>query len=126
MSTKRTREFLIGVSFLGVAAALGAAATMLERTAAAQGKTAVQAPAFEVDPLWPKPLPNNWTLGNAIGIAVDSSDHIWMVHRTTGVPNNFKLAGASCCTVAPPVLGFDQAGNLIGNWGGPGQGYDWP
>ena len=27
---------------------------------------------------------------------------------------------------APPVLEFDQAGNLIGHWGGPGQGYDWP
>src|SRR4029078_9811324 len=21
---------------------------------------------------------------------------------------------------------FDAAGNLIGHWGGPGQGYDWP
>jgi hypothetical protein len=123
---RRKRELFTGVSLLAVALALGFTATTLEDRAAAQGKAAVQAPMFEVDPLWPKPLPNNWTLGNAIGIAVDSSDHVWMVHRTTGVPNNFKLAGASCCTVAPPVLGFDQAGNLIGNWGGPGQGYDWP
>jgi DNA-binding beta-propeller fold protein YncE len=49
-----------------------------------------------------------------------------MIHRTSGVPDNFKLAGASCCTVAPPILGFDQAGNLVGSWGGPGQGYEWP
>ena len=28
--------------------------------------------------------------------------------------------------MAPPILGFDQAGNLIGSWGGPGQGYEWP
>ena len=27
---------------------------------------------------------------------------------------------------APPVLEFDKAGNLIGHWGGPGEGYDWP
>jgi DNA-binding beta-propeller fold protein YncE len=27
---------------------------------------------------------------------------------------------------APPVLEFDPAGNVVGHWGGPGQGYDWP
>ena len=27
---------------------------------------------------------------------------------------------------APPVLEFDQAGNLVGYWGGPGEGYEWP
>src|SRR5579862_7733805 len=34
--------------------------------------------------------------------------------------------GADCCAPAPPVLEFDQGGNLINSWGGPGQGYDWP
>jgi len=33
---------------------------------------------------------------------------------------------AQCCAAAPPVLEFDQQGNLIGHWGGPGNGYDWP
>ena len=33
---------------------------------------------------------------------------------------------ASCCVKAPPVLEFDPAGNLVGHWGGPGEGYDWP
>src|SRR6202035_2030243 len=33
---------------------------------------------------------------------------------------------AECCKAAPPVLEFDEAGNLIGHWGGPGEGYDWP
>ena len=28
--------------------------------------------------------------------------------------------------VAPPVLVYDQAGNLVKSWGGPGKGYDWP
>jgi hypothetical protein len=27
---------------------------------------------------------------------------------------------------APPVLEFDAAGNLVGHWGGPGQGFEWP
>src|SRR5438445_13623141 len=31
-----------------------------------------------------------------------------------------------CCKVAPPVLAYDQAGNLVKSWGGPGAGYDWP
>src|SRR5581483_8772426 len=31
-----------------------------------------------------------------------------------------------CCAKAPPVLEFDQAGTLIGHWGGPGPGYEWP
>jgi DNA-binding beta-propeller fold protein YncE len=125
MSTRRRREIFTGVSFLAVAAAFGAVATMLDHQAAAQGK-GVQAPIFEVDPLWPKPLPHNWTLGNAIGIAVDSKDHVWMIHRTTGVNDNFKVPGSSCCTVAPPLLEFDEAGTLVGSWGGPGAGFTWP
>ncbi|MEX1256847.1 MAG: hypothetical protein WEG36_04430 [Gemmatimonadota bacterium] len=35
---------------------------------------AAQAPRFTVDPFWPKPLPNNWRLGSAIGVWVDDQD----------------------------------------------------
>ena len=31
-----------------------------------------------------------------------------------------------CCTPAPNVLEYDAAGALVGHWGGPGAGYDWP
>jgi hypothetical protein len=126
MSTRRRRELFTGVSFLAVAVALGAVATILDHRAAAQGKVTIQAPRFEVDPFWPKPLPHNWTLGNAIGIALDGNDNVWMIHRTSGVNNNFKTPGAACCTVAPPILGFNQAGDVIGSWGGPGEGFAWP
>ena len=43
--------------------------------------TRVVAPRFEVDPLWPKPLPNHWVLGNVIGVGVDAKDHVFIVHR---------------------------------------------
>ena len=103
--------------------------------AAAQGAT-VQAPRFEVDPYWPKPLPNHWLLGSATGIAVDSRDHVYVIHLTdsftsrteTGAgPQNGNITPAGeCCTSAPNVLEFDPNGNLVKSWGGPGQGYDWP
>jgi hypothetical protein len=31
-----------------------------------------QCPAFRVDPYWPKPLPNNWILGQVGGMATDA------------------------------------------------------
>jgi DNA-binding beta-propeller fold protein YncE len=95
----------------------------------AQRRAPVQAPLFEVDPFWPKPLPNHWVLGSTIGLSVDAQNHVWILHRPQTVEDNFKAADlklGACCTVAPPVLEFDQAGNLVGSWGGPGQGYEWP
>lgn len=120
------RNLYIGGAFLTAIATLAVVVTTLDRKAAAQGAAATQVPIFEVDPLWPKPLPNNWATGNNIGIAVDSRDNIWMIHRTGGVPATLKNEGGSCCTTAPDIMGFDQAGNLIGQWGGKGAGYEWP
>lgn len=90
-----------------------------------------QAPRFEVDPLWPKPLPNHWRIGSAIGVAVDAQDHVWVLHRPESLQAKESYAAqnppaALCCTAAPPVLEFDAAGNLLNSWGGPGPGYEWP
>ncbi len=91
----------------------------------------VMAPRFEVDPFWPKPLPNHWVLGQTIGVSADSHDNIWIIHRPGSLEAGERHAEgnpqvASCCVAAPPVLEFDQAGKLVRSWGGPGQGYDWP
>ncbi len=91
----------------------------------------VQAPRFEVDPMWPKPLPNHWVIGSVIGVTVDANDHIWIIHREGSLEAKeqyltSKPPAAECCAAAPPVLEFNEAGDLIGHWGGPGQGYDWP
>jgi lipid-binding SYLF domain-containing protein len=78
---------------------------------------AVQAPMFQVDALWPRPLPNHWILGSAIGVSVDSQDHIWIVHRQGSLEKMETYAqqtppGSDCCVAAPPVLEFDEDGNL--------------
>ncbi len=97
----------------------------------AAGGDGPDAPRFEVDPMWPKPLPNHWILGNVSGVAVDAHDHIWIVHRpNTLEPMEIWAASnppaSECCIPAPPVLEFDEEGDLLNHWGGPGEGYDWP
>src|SRR6202521_5556023 len=110
---------------------LGVGQAILQHQAEAQGAS-VQAPIFEVDPLWPKPLPNNWLMGWTIGVWADDQDHVWIIHRgASGLHNNERGAEldppiAECCRTAPPILVFDPAGNLVKSWGGPGQGYEWP
>jgi DNA-binding beta-propeller fold protein YncE len=88
-------------------------------------------PQFQAEPFWPKPLPENWILGQVSGIAVDRNDHVWIVHRPATLLDDEKGAQANppatkCCKAAPAVMEFDAEGNLLRSWGGPGQGYDWP
>ena len=124
------RKILIGVAFTILAIALGAGSRMLEKKGRVEA-AGVQAPMFEVDPLWPKPLPNHWLMGMTIGVSVDAQDNIWIIHRQGSLePGELHATSnppvAMCCAPAPPVLEFDQAGNLLHHWGGPGNGYDWP
>jgi DNA-binding beta-propeller fold protein YncE len=130
-STAGKRNFFIGAALAALIVALGGGQSVLQNMADAQGRT-VQAPMFEVDPLWPKPLPNHWLLGWTIGVWVDEQDHIWIIHRGAGGLHNNERGLeldppiSECCRTAPPILEFDQAGNLLRHWGGPGQGYEWP
>ena len=124
------RNFYIGVGLLGAILLLAVTSGLLEKRAAVEA-AGVQAPAFEVDPLWPKPLPNHWVMGMTIGLAVDARDHVWVVHRQQSVAGNERALtldppSGLCCEPAPWVLEFDPEGNLVGHWGGPGEGYEWP
>ncbi|MGZ5071803.1 MAG: hypothetical protein ACXWBL_01615, partial [Usitatibacter sp.] len=123
------RNLVIGAAFAATLVALGCGQAMLQSKADGAGRM-VEAPRFEVDPLWPKPLPNHWLLGMTIGVWVDDQDNIWIIHRGAATLNEneraLDLKTGECCTAAPPVLVFDQAGNLIRSWGGPGPGYEWP
>jgi DNA-binding beta-propeller fold protein YncE len=89
------------------------------------------APRFQVDPFWPKPLPGNQILGQVANVAVDRHDHIWVLQRPSTLVDDEKGAmqkppTTKCCTPAAPVLEFDADGKLYRAWGGPGEGYDWP
>src|SRR6058998_426070 len=124
------RNLYVGAIFLTLVVVLGVGSTVLEKRAAVEAAT-VMAPRFEVDPLWPKPLPNHWLLGQTIGVSVDAQEHIWVIHRAGSLEQGELHATtnppiAQCCAPAPPVLNYDQEGNLLASWGGRGEGYDWP
>ena len=103
---------------------------MLDK-AAAQAK---QAPSFEVDPFWPKPMPKNWVLrSDHRSHGRRSDDHVWMIHRGNdpgsgldrtelGQPTAGGPRVSECCNPAPPVLEFDAGRQPVGSWGGPGGG----
>ena len=128
---KRRTASYAGLALVVFAGALYALQVPLATILSAQNGAKAQAPIFEVDPFWPKPLPNHWNLGSTIGLSVDAQDHVWIVHRPGTVEDNFKAADFTpvigvCCKVAPDVLEFDANGVLVGNWGGKGTGYEWP
>ena len=142
------RNLLVGMTLVAAILALGIVQACTSDSASsppatpADGAAAIAAaapdevPLFEVDPFWPKPLPDHGLLGATIGVAVDSRDHVYIVHRNT--PDQFAArteVGAAqnpplseCCVPAPPVLEFDPDGNLVAGWGGPIESgeYEWP
>jgi hypothetical protein len=126
----KRRNLLIAASLIAAVGALGVGQHALDARASAR---AVMAPSFEVDPLWPKPLPNHWVLGNVIGVGVDANDHVFIVHRNDTFNATQEIGAVAqpvalseCCVPAPPVLEFDPAGNLVNAWGGPAPDHDWP
>jgi hypothetical protein len=126
------RNLAIGSTLAALIVALGIGQGVLERRADAQAGNGgkVQVPRFEVDPTFPKPLPNHWYQGMSIGVGVDANDHVWIVHRPDTVNPNEAAGDAKtgdCCSKAPPILEFDQQGTLLRHWGGSdGEGYQWP
>lgn len=89
------------------------------REGEAQNTKSLKVPIFKVDPTWPK-IPHNWVLGEVSSVSVDAENHIWVLQR----PRTLRPAQKSMA--APAVLEFDENGNFITGWGGPGEGYDWP
>ena len=110
--------------FLWLAGGLAAAVALTwippDVLRAAQRPTETMVPAFEIDPNWPLPLPNNWVLGPVSGIGIDAQDHIVLVQRAES--DSVQKAGGAR---APHVVEFDRDGKLARTWGGVGTGYTW-
>jgi len=137
------RNFLIGATFVAAIIGLGITERALEQTAQAQAKAGGQVPIFEVDPFWPKNM-NNLVFGQNIGLGVDEKDQVWIIHRGNDPTNldgteyatppanakEYYRPGetkvSECCDPAPPVVAFDQGGNVVHSWGGPSLHPDWP
>jgi DNA-binding beta-propeller fold protein YncE len=128
------RNVTIGLALVGIITIVACAAETLDGMASAQEGSV---PLFQVDPFWPKPLPNHWLIGPTIGVTVDADNSIWIVHRNT--PDQFVARTeiglaqdpplSECCQPGPPILHFDHDGNLLHAWGGPGTetgDYTWP
>jgi hypothetical protein len=133
---KKSRKVYVGATFVAILLALGVGQMIAGQAASAQAK---QAPKFEVDPFWPKPMPNNWVFGQTIGLGVDDQDHVWVIHRGNDPGNLDRTELAfpggegsprvsECCMPAPPVVEFDALGNVVHAWGGQPKdnSYRWP
>jgi DNA-binding beta-propeller fold protein YncE len=82
--------------------------------AIAPAQAQMSAPKYEIDPTWPKPLPDTWVTGRVGGICVDANDHVFAVNRRDLQPKE-KLVGTS----APSVLEYDSDGTLVNSFGDP-------
>ena len=124
------RNRYAGLGLLVIAGTLGVGSILLQRHSVVEA-AAVKRRASKwircgrsrcrITGSWARPSASRWT----------RKDHIWIIHRAGSLEAGEMHATtnppiAQCCAPAPPVLEFDQAGNLIGHWGGPGAGYDWP
>ncbi|MED5535272.1 MAG: hypothetical protein VX690_06210 [Pseudomonadota bacterium] len=75
---------------------------------------AQDAPRFEVDASWPRPLPVGWINGQVGGNCVDSHDHSVIVDR-----RNITEEEKETSIAAPSIIMFDKSGNMVGAWGDP-------
>src|SRR5882672_10802188 len=111
INSVQRRRFMYGGVLAASVIGLAAGQSMLHGTATAQQST-VEVPLFEVDPLWPKPLPDEGLLGMTIGISIDDQDNVWITHRGSATLNNNEKGAelnppvAICCRSAPLVIAF--------------------
>jgi hypothetical protein len=71
-------------------------------------------PRYQVDPAWPKELPDDWVFGRLGGVCVDAHDHIAVVDR-----RDITKEEAETSHPAPPIVMFDAEGHVIQSIGDP-------
>jgi DNA-binding beta-propeller fold protein YncE len=92
----------------------------------AAGESTGAAPSFQVEPDWPREMPDLWIMGSITGVFVDARDHVWVTHlEETLTPEEISAVQdppiGTCCRPAPAVVEFDPDGNVVQGWGTPDQ-----
>src|SRR5215471_17003719 len=93
-------------------ASLALVALLLTGVASLSSYGQSNAPKFEVDPSWPKPLPNNWTTGQVGGVCVDGQDNVFIVNRQNLTDKELLAAQQ-----APPIIEFNPEGKVVNSFG---------
>ena len=123
----RSRIAVLGLSLLVFMAGITGGAQQPR----AQAVDENGAPMFKVDPFWPKPLPNRWSMQQVTGISVDH-DGPRLVPQSRGRCRGRRdrrrrqPAADRCCVRGPELIELDQEGNVVNAWGGPGYHPKWP
>jgi DNA-binding beta-propeller fold protein YncE len=73
---------------------------------------AIDTPKFEVDPFWPKPLPDRWVIAGVGGTCIDAQDHLFIANE-----GNLHARKQEIATVPPPIIEFDPDGKVVNSWG---------
>ena len=123
---------------LGICFVLALAVFCVARSEAKQKKALKQAvdaqgaPMFRVDPFWPKPLPNRWSMQQVTGLYVEQkNDHVWFLNRGANADGD-EIGGGDnppridCCVRGPEVIELDHGRQCGQFWGGPGYIPQWP
>jgi sugar lactone lactonase YvrE len=104
----------IAMTLLGSVAFAASTHTLIAKDSSQNdSNSTTNLPRFVVDPYWPKPLPNRWVTGEVGGICVDSNDHVFGINRR----NVTALETTVGKLPAPPVIEYDEDGNIVKAWG---------
>jgi hypothetical protein len=120
-----TRAIALAAASIGLGLGLGAQAY------AQAGPSDALVLQYEVDPFWPKPLPNRWSMQQVTGLYVDEQDHVWFLNRGQNAEGD-EIGGdgnpprIDCCVRGPELIELDPEGNVVNAWGGPGYHPKWP
>ena len=132
MNKTTSRWPFCGVALvIGSVLALAAGSVGHAQVIAGQAVDENGAPVYRVDPFWPKPLPNRWSMQQVTGISVDHMGHVWFLNRPNA-PQQNEISGDGdpapvlCCVQGPEVIEVDQEGNVLNAWGGPDHHPSWP
>ena len=123
----QSRQILAFASIAALSAVCGSCAPASDGGAGGGSDSAPGgAPTFQVDPSWPREMPNDWIMGSVTAVFVDSRDHVWVAHLPeTLTPEETSAVQdppiGTCCVPAPTVIEFDANGEVVQGWGDPSQ-----